>query len=120
MINRLLVAVMALALGVLSLPLAMGAQEGKAGKVARIGRLSPLSAETDRPNLEAFRKGLRELGWVEGRSFTIESRFADGQPERLPELAAELIRQRVDLILTGSTPGALAAKKAPAPFPSSW
>jgi len=117
MINQLLIAVMALALGVLSLPLAMGAQEGKAGKVARIGRLSPLSAETDRPNLEAFRKGLRELGWVEGRSFTIESRFADGQPERLPELAAELIRQRVDLILTGSTPGALAAKKATGTIP---
>jgi putative ABC transport system substrate-binding protein len=117
MINRMLAAVMALALGVLSLPFAIGAQEGKAGKVVRIGRLSPLSAETDRTNLEAFRKGLRELGWVEGQSFTIETRFADGKPERLPELAVELVRQRVDLILTGSTPGALAAKRATSTIP---
>ena len=117
MINRLLVAVMALAFGVLSFPPTIGAQEGKAGKVARIGRLSPLSAETDRPNLEAFRKGLRDLGWVEGQSFTIETRFADGKPERLPALAAELVRQRVDVILAGSTPGALAAKKATTTIP---
>lgn len=87
------------------------------GKIVRIGRLSPLSAETDSPNLDAFRKGLRELGWVEGKSFTIESRFADGRSERLPELAAELVRQRVDVILTGSNPGALAAKKATTTIP---
>lgn len=96
-------------------PLSADAQG--AGKIVRIGRLSPLSAETDSPNLEAFRKGLRELGWVEGKSFTIESRFADGKSERLPELAAELVRQRVDVILTGSNPGALAAKKATSTIP---
>jgi putative ABC transport system substrate-binding protein len=87
------------------------------GKIVRIGRLSPLSAETDSPNLEAFRKGLRELGWVEGRGFTIESRFAGGKSERLAELAAELVQRRVDLILTGSTPGALAARKATTTIP---
>jgi putative ABC transport system substrate-binding protein len=92
-----------------------GAQQ--AGKTARIGRLSPLSAETDVPNLAAFRKGLRELGWIEGKHFTIESRFADGQAMRLPDLAAELVRQRVDLILTGSNLGALAAKNATATIP---
>jgi putative ABC transport system substrate-binding protein len=99
----------------LATPLAAGAQP--AGKAARIGRLSPLSAETDVPNLAAFRKGLRELGWIEGQHFTIESRFADGQATRLPDLAAELVRQRVDLILTGSNPGALAAKNATATIP---
>jgi ABC-type uncharacterized transport system substrate-binding protein len=105
----------AVLLAVLIAPLSVDAQG--TGKIVRIGRLSPLSAETDSPNLDAFRKGLRELGWVEGKSFTIESRFADGKSERLPELAAELVRQRVDLILTGSNPGALAAKKATATIP---
>ena len=101
--------------GLLAAPLAAEAQS--AGKVYRIGRLSPLSAETDVPNLAAFRKGLRELGWIEGQHFTLESRFADGQATRLPDLAAELVRQRVDLILTGSNPGALAAKNATATIP---
>ena len=83
----------------------------------RIGRLSPLSAEADTHNLEAFRKGLRDLGWVEGESFTMESRFADGNGARLPPLAAELVRLPVDLFLTGSTPGALAAKNATSTIP---
>lgn len=109
---------------VLSLVLAVGispsfadAQQAETGKALRIGRLSPLSAETDMPNIAAFRKGLRELGWVEGKSFTIESRFANGQSVRLPELAAELVRQRIDLFLTGSNPGALAARNASATIP---
>jgi putative ABC transport system substrate-binding protein len=90
MINKTLGLVAALALGTLVGSLVADAQEPKTGKVVRIGRLSPLSAETDVPNLEAFRQALRDLGWVEGKSFTIESRFADGKSERLPELAAEL------------------------------
>jgi len=68
-------------------------------------------------NLEAFRKGLRDLGWIEGRDFAIETRFADGKPERLPELAEQLVRKRVDVLLVGSTPGALAAKKATSTIP---
>ncbi len=88
-----------------------------AGKIVRIGRLSPLSAEADALYLDAFRKGLSDLGWVEGKTFTIESRFAGGKSERLAELAAELVRQRVDLILTGSSQGALAAKKATSTIP---
>jgi ABC-type uncharacterized transport system substrate-binding protein len=101
--------------GLLAAPLAAQAQQ--AGKVARIGRLSPLSAETDAPNLAAFRKGLRELGWIEGQHFTIEARFAEGKPERLAGLAADLVRQRVDVILTGSNAGALAAKRATGTIP---
>jgi putative ABC transport system substrate-binding protein len=87
------------------------------GKTVRIGRLSPLSAEADRINMTAFRKGMTEHGWVEGKSFAIESRFADGQLDRLPALAAELVDQRVDLLLTGSNPGAMAAKKATSSIP---
>ena len=117
MSNKRLGLLVALALGALSAPLAIDAQESKAGRTARIGRLSPLSAEADAPNLAAFRKGLRDLGWVEGRSFTIETRFADGKTNRLPALAEELVRQRVDVMLTGSSPGALAAKRATATIP---
>ena len=81
--------------------------------VNRIGYLSPLAAAAAAPYLEAFRQGLRELGYVEGQNFTIESRFAGGKFDRLPELAVELIGQRVDVMLVGSNPGALAAKSAP-------
>jgi putative ABC transport system substrate-binding protein len=115
-VNRIWVGLLLSVLGAVS-AITAGAQEPKAGKIMRIGRLSPLSAEADSPNLEAFRKGLRERGWVDGRTFTIESRFADGKSERLPELAVELVRRQVDLILTGSNPGALAARKATGTIP---
>jgi putative ABC transport system substrate-binding protein len=88
-----------------------------AGKVVRIGRLSPLAAEADQRLLGAFRKGLAELGWVEGKHFTVESRFAEGQSDRLPQLAAQLVQQRVDVILAGSNPGAAAAKRATSVIP---
>jgi putative ABC transport system substrate-binding protein len=106
-----------LSLAFLAAPLAAKAQEAKAWKLVRIGRLSPLSADTDAPNLDAFRKGLRDLGWIEGQHFTIHARFADGRAERLPKLAAELVRQAVDIILTGSNPGALAAQHATTTIP---
>ena len=116
-IGRKLLGVLVLALGILGVTLPAHAQEGRSGAPLRIGRLSPLSAATDASNLEAFRKGLRELGWIEGQRFTIEGRFADGKAERLAELAADLVRQKVDVILVGSTPGTAAARKATATIP---
>jgi len=80
-----------------------------AGKPVRIGRLSPLSATADAAFMAAFRAGLRELGWVEGQTYTLESWFAEGKAEMLPRLAAQMVQRRVDVILTGSNPGALAA-----------
>lgn len=97
-------------------PAASTAQQAGAGTPARIGRLSPLSAATDRPHTDGFRASMRELGWREG-SLVIESRFADGKPERLPRLATELVQRRVDLIVAGSTQGALAAKNATSTVP---
>jgi putative ABC transport system substrate-binding protein len=79
--------------------------------------LSPLSPEADVPLLAAFRTGMRDLGWVEGETFLIETRYADGNPIRFPEIAAELVRRRVDVILAGSSPGALAAKNAAGTIP---
>ena len=94
----------------LAAPLSAAAQ--KSGQPARIARLSPSLAETDAPLTESLRKGLHELGWIEGHTFTIEDRFAEGEPDRLPTLAADLVRHRVDVIVAGSHPAALAVKHA--------
>jgi putative tryptophan/tyrosine transport system substrate-binding protein len=96
-------------------PLAAVAQQ--AGKSARIGRLSPVSAEGDAPFMSAFRQGLQGLGWIEGQSFTLVGRFAEGKADRLPQLAASLVKDGVDVILSGSNPGALAAKNATTRIP---
>jgi len=99
---------------------AMGAPlslEAQGQKNARVGRLSAASAETDTVSMAAFRSRMRELGWVEGKNFTLVARAADGQAARLPELAAELVRERVDVILAGSSPGVLAAKRATGTIP---
>src|SRR5262245_55910940 len=89
-----------------------GAEAQQTGKVARIGMLDPSTASGSAVLLDAFRQELRKLGWIEGKNITIEYRFAEQKNERLPELAAELVRLNVDLIVaTGGQP-ALAAKKA--------
>jgi putative ABC transport system substrate-binding protein len=106
--------VAALAGGVLAAPQAAGAQQGK---VPRIGWLGGPTRETAQPFVRPFLQGLQELGWVEGRNIVIEWRFAGGQAERLPELAAELVRLRVELIVVPSTPTAVAAKNATTTIP---
>ena len=103
-----------LGLTLLAGPLAAEAQQ--AGKVARIGYLVTSLAVSPHPQ-EAFRQGLRDLGYVEGRNLVIEYRDAEGKPERLPALAAELVALKVDVIFGGNTPGTLAAKQATRPLP---
>jgi putative tryptophan/tyrosine transport system substrate-binding protein len=76
-----------------------------------IGVLSPLSPATAARNVEAFRAGLRDLGYVEGRNITIELRFAEGAIERLPDLASELVALNPAVIVAGSPPAALAVRK---------
>src|SRR5215218_2494783 len=61
-------------------------------KVYRVGYLSPQSLAVTRPRFEAWQQGMQELGWIEGQNFTIEFRVAEGQAERIPDLAAELVR----------------------------
>ena len=96
-------------------PLAARGQQ--AGKVYRIGILEPIPAARNAANLDALRKGLRELGYVEGRNLVIEYRSADGRAERFPDLASELVRLKVDLIVTRGTPAAIAAKRATETIP---
>jgi putative ABC transport system substrate-binding protein len=79
-------------------------------KLWRIGMLETIPPELNRPNLDALRRGLQELGYVEGRNYILEYRSADGQAEQFPRLAAELVQSRVDLIITRGTPAAQAAK----------
>jgi len=83
-------------------------------KVYRIGFVSPIAAG---PTLDAFRKALRELGYVEGRDVVIETRFAQGLADRVPELVAEVLRTNVDVLVVGSTIATLSAKKATTTVP---
>src|SRR6267143_5448043 len=95
-------------------PLVADAQQ--AAKVARIGYLVTNLAANPHMH-EAFRQGLRDLGYVEGRDVVIEYRDAEGKFERLPALAAELVALKVDIIVAGGTPAALAAKQATRTLP---
>jgi len=114
MARRTIGIIVGFALAILAAPLSADAQA--AGKVARIGLLLPGRAEPS-PAREAFRQGLRELGYVEGQNLAIEYRWAEGRLDRLPELAAELVRLKVDAIVTVSTPAIQAAKQATSTIP---
>ena len=105
----------AVASALLTLPLAIEAQQ--AGKVPRIGYLVVNSAEVSQRPLAALRQGLRERGWVEGQNIVIEVRYADGQVDQLPALVAELLRLKVDIIVTTSSSPTWAAKDATKSIP---
>ena len=113
-ISRLVVTALILA----SVSLAEAQQRAK---IYRIGVLEvgihPPSSAPLSPNLEALRQRLHELGWVEGQNIAFERRYAEGKPERLAEVAAELVRLKVDIIVSGSTRGTLAAKSATTTIP---
>jgi len=101
--------------GLLALPFFARAEQ--AGKVYRIGILEAIPASQNAANLDALRKGLRGLGYVEGRNLVIDYRSADGHAERFPDLAADLVRMKADLIVTRGTPAANAAKQATQAIP---
>ena len=96
-------------------PLAAEAQQP--GKVYRIGYLSTPTRESVERGLDAFLRKLRELGWVEGQNIVIEYRWAEGNVERLPDFAAELVRRNVDVIVAPAGSAALAAKNATSSIP---
>jgi putative ABC transport system substrate-binding protein len=106
-----MVTVVILALGTVLVP----AEAQQAAKIPRVGFLAPQGRSL--PLFDAFRQGLAELGYVEGRNVVIEPRFAEGQPERLPDLVAELVRLKVDVLVVTGAVTARAAKKAGTDIP---
>jgi len=95
-----------------------GAVRGQApSTVRRIGLFSQTSPSVNAPSYQAFRLGLRDLGWIEGKNISIEYRYAEGRHDRLLGLAADLVRLKVDVIVTFATSDTLAAKKATSSIP---
>ena len=105
------------AVSALLFALSFPAAAQQAGKIFRIGFLDSGTASGSAVLVDAFRQELSKLGWIEGKNITIEYRFAEQQLDRLPELAADLIRLKVDLIVTTGDPPASAAKKATTTIP---
>lgn len=101
--------------GAVAGPLVARAQQP--GKTWRIGVLETISPDLNAKNIEALKRGLRDLGYVENQNYVLEYRSADGDSERFPALADELVRLRVDLIVTRGTPAARAAKSATESIP---
>jgi len=110
------IAALILLLAFLVVPLA-AADAQEAGKVARIGFLGTASPSARSPGLDAFRQGLRELGWVEGQNIVIHYRLAEGTLDQTRTLAAELARLKVDIIVTVGSQGVTAAKDATETIP---
>jgi putative ABC transport system substrate-binding protein len=101
--------------GLLAAPLAAEAQ--RVGRVWRIRFLGAATPSVWASRVEALRAGLRDLGYVEGKNIVIEFRWANGMYDRLPDLAAELTRLKIDVLVTAGTPGALSAKRATTTIP---
>ena len=108
--------VASVAWGLAALPVAARARPPSA-KISRVGFLGVASAAAFTSRVEAFRTGLREIGYAEGKNLVIEFRWADGNYDRLPDLAADLVRLKVDVLVTSGTPGTLAAKRATTTIP---
>jgi putative tryptophan/tyrosine transport system substrate-binding protein len=109
--------IIGLALGSILLAVGLPAQAQQPTKVARIGYLSPGDPVSRTYRTEAFRQGLKELGYIEGKNIAIEYRFAEARSERLSELAQDLVRLKVDIIFAGSHPATEAAKNATQTIP---
>jgi putative tryptophan/tyrosine transport system substrate-binding protein len=92
-------------------------QAQQTAKVPRLGLLSPFSTSTTALWHQAFREGLHDLGWVEGKNISIEYRYADGRADRVPDLVADLVRLKVDIIVATIAADALAAKKSTRTIP---
>jgi putative ABC transport system substrate-binding protein len=100
-----------------ALLLLTGAGAAHAQPVPSVYRVGFVGSATAAPQFSAFRRGLRDLGYVEGKNVTLEARFAEGRSERLSEFVADVLRRNIDVLVVGSTPAALAAKRATTSVP---
>jgi putative ABC transport system substrate-binding protein len=110
--------ILSFAFATLLFALGVSADAQQTGKVARIGFLDGSTASGSAVLTDAFRQEMSKLGWIEGKNLNIEYRFAEQKSERTPELTADLVRLKVDLIVVTGRPQALAAKKATTTTPS--
>ena len=106
-----------LSLCVVLLAFTVPARAQQPTKVPRIGYLTAQTSSAELPRIDAFRQGLRALGYIEGQNIAIDFRFTDGKLERLPPVAAELVRLKVDVLIAISTNAAQAAKRATSTIP---
>src|SRR5215510_9280825 len=109
--------IIGLSLGSILWVVGLTAQAQQPMKMARIGYLNPGDPVSRTYRTEAFRQGLKELGYIEGKNIIIEYRFAEAKPDRLPELARELVALKVDIIFAGGHPATEAAKNATQTIP---
>src|SRR5262249_38630429 len=109
--------ILALSFGAVLSALCMSADAQQLAKAPRIGFLGGSSPSAISARIEAFRQGLRELGYVEGKNIVIEWRSAEGKRDRLPSLVAELVRLKVDIIVTAGPPATRSAKEATVTIP---
>ncbi len=107
----------AILLGAMLIALSYSASAQQPGKIPRIGYLYVAFPSTSPARTEAFRRGLRELGYMEGKNIVIEYRYAEGKRDRLPALAAELVRLKVDVIVSGGPQTTRSAKQATVTIP---
>jgi putative tryptophan/tyrosine transport system substrate-binding protein len=114
-------ALVALALHFSTMIIVLGSELARAAepspKVVRLGFVSPLSPSTDMQRVGALKERLRELGYVEGQNLVIDARWAEGRIDRLAPLMAEMVERKVDVLVTYSTPGGVAARKATSTIP---
>src|SRR5215510_14514363 len=111
-------AAVSILIAVILLTVAVVTEAQQAKKVHRIGYVTETGDfSSPSPNFEAFRQGLRELGYVEGKNIVIEFRSAEGKPDRVPSLVAELVQLKVDVLVSQATGGILAAKQATQTIP---
>jgi putative tryptophan/tyrosine transport system substrate-binding protein len=109
--------IVVLTLCAMLLALSGSAEAQQPTKIPQIGYLGSNSPSTNRARIEAFRHGLRELGYVEGKNIVIEWRYAEGKPERMSRLAGELVGLKVDVIVTGGSASTRPAKEATSTIP---
>ena len=107
----------AILMGAMLFALCSSADAQQTGKIPRIGYLGSGSPSSGQTQVDAFRQGLRDLGYVEGKNIVIEYRYAEGRDDRLRDLAADLVRLKVDIIVTSSTVAVGAAKQLTGTIP---
>ena len=110
--------ILRVALGAMALALCSSAEAQESGKIPRIGYVRVVGVPSvPGPNVEAFRQGLKDLGYVEGKNILIEFRYAEGKRDRVPSLVAELVQLKVDVLISGDDPAIRAAKEATKTIP---